>query len=66
MRRDGRLRRWAWRIPLVIAVTAMLLAAAMAALGQRAVSDQLVVLGFAVGVISVPVWLVTGFKEEAR
>ena len=66
MRRDGKARQWAWRIPLIIAVAAMLLAAAMAALGQRAVSDQLVVLGFAVGVVSVPLWLVTGVKEEVR
>ena len=41
------LRRWAWRVPLIVAVLAMLFAAALVSMGQRAVSDVFVTMGFA-------------------
>lgn len=52
-------RSWAWRLPLIVAVIAMLMAAVLVALGQRALSDLVVTIGFAVGMLSVPIWLFT-------
>jgi hypothetical protein len=56
-------RRWAWRVPLIVAVLAMLLAAALVSIGQRAVSDVFVTLGFAFGILSVPIWILTDRKQ---
>ncbi|HPE11750.1 MAG: hypothetical protein H6524_10340 [Actinobacteria bacterium] len=58
------LRRWAWRVPLIVAVLAMLFAAALVSMGQRAVSDVFVTMGFAFGILSVPIWMLTG-REQA-
>jgi uncharacterized membrane protein len=63
VRRD-RINAWAWRLPLIAAVLAMVGAAVLAASGQRAVSDVLVTIGFAIGILSVPVWLFTGSREH--
>jgi hypothetical protein len=62
MRREGGL---VWRVPLMIAVTAMVLAAVAAVFGQKAVADVVVTGGFAVGMLAVPIWLVTRFRKEA-
>jgi len=56
-------RRWAWRVPLIAAVLAMLFAAALVSIGQRAVSDVFVTLGFAFGILSVPIWILTDRKQ---
>jgi hypothetical protein len=58
------LRRWAWRVPLIVAVLAMLFAAALVSMGQRAVSDVFVTMGFAFGILSVPIWMLTD-REQA-
>ncbi len=58
-------RALAWRAPLVAAVLCMLVAAGLAAFGQRAVADVFVTIGFAIGILSVPIWLVTGTQEQA-
>lgn len=57
------LRRWAWRVPLIVAVLTMLFAAALVGIGQRAVSDVFVTLGFAFGILSVPIWILTDRKQ---
>lgn len=57
------MRRWAWRVPLIAAVLAMLFAAALVSIGQRAVSDVFVTLGFALGILSVPIWIITDRKR---
>jgi hypothetical protein len=62
MRREGGL---VWRVPLMIAVTAMVLAAVAAVFGQKAVADVVVTGGFAIGMLAVPIWLVTRFRKEA-
>jgi hypothetical protein len=49
---------------LIAAVVAMIGAAMLAAAGQRAVSDIVVTIGFAIGILSVPVWLFTGSREH--
>jgi hypothetical protein len=58
MRRESRWRRaWTWQMPLVVAVASMLAAAVLVALGHRALSDIFVTTGFAVGMLSIPIWL---------
>ncbi len=57
------MRRWAWWVPLIVAVLAMLLAAALVSIGQRAISDVFVTLGFAFGILSVPIWILTDRKQ---
>lgn len=55
-----------WRVPLVIAVVAMLVAAVEAALNYKPVADVIVTGGFAIGVLAVPLWLLTTiFRKEA-
>jgi hypothetical protein len=44
-------------MPLVVAVASMLAAAVLVALGHRALSDIFVTTGFAVGMLSIPIWL---------
>ena len=63
MPREGGL---AWRIPLVIAVVAMLLAAVAAVLGQETVADVVVTVGFAIGVLAVPIWMVGSLRNNTR
>lgn len=58
------LRRWLWRTPLMIAVVAFLLGAALVAAGHRYVSDLVVGTGFAIGLIAVPLWVFTAPKED--
>ena len=53
-----------WRVPLVIAVVAMLVAAVEAALNYKPVADVIVTGGFAIGVLAVPLWLLTTFRKE--
>ncbi len=50
---------WAWRLPLIVAILAMLSAAALVAMDQRELSDTFVTMGFAIGMLSVPIWLLT-------
>ncbi|HNE89021.1 MAG TPA: hypothetical protein PKL68_05370 [Actinomycetota bacterium] len=56
----------AWRVPLIIAVVAMLLAAVAAALGQETVADIIVTVGFAIGVLAVPIWMVGSLRNNTR
>ncbi|MCB0921958.1 MAG: hypothetical protein KDC08_09130 [Actinobacteria bacterium] len=63
MPREGGL---AWRIPLVIAVVAMLLAAVAAVLGQETVADVVVTVGFAIGVLAVPIWMVGSLRNSRK
>ena len=63
MPREGGL---AWRIPLVIAVVAMLLAAVAAVLGQEAAADVIVTVGFAIGVLSVPIWMIGSLRNPRK
>ena len=63
MPREGSL---AWRIPLVIAVVAMLLAAVAAVLGQETVADVVVTVGFAIGVLAVPIWMVGSLRNSRK
>ena len=54
-------------VPLIVAVLAMLFAAALVSMGQRAVSDVFVTMGFAFGILSVPIWMLTGgSKHESQ
>ncbi len=62
MRREG---GFFWRVPLIIAVAAMLLAAVAAVLGQKGVADVIVTVGFGIGVLAVPIWLVTSIRKGA-
>ena len=57
-------RRWLWRLPLVVAVVAMLLGALLVATGRRYVSDLVVGTGFAIGLLAVPLWVFTAPKED--
>lgn len=50
---------------MVIAVVAMLVAAVEAALNYKPVADVIVTGGFAIGVLAVPLWLLTTFRKEA-
>ena len=63
MPREGGL---AWRIPLMIAVVAMLLAAVAAVLGQETVADVVVTVGFAIGVLSVPIWMIGSLRNPRK
>ncbi len=63
MPREGGL---AWRIPLMIAVVAMLLAAVAAVLGQETVADVVVTVGFAIGVLAVPIWMVGSLRNSRK
>ncbi len=63
-----RLRRLfavAWRVPLVVAVAAMLVAAAVTVVGKDELADVIVTGGFAVGVLAVPLWLLAAIWKEA-
>ena len=63
MPREGGL---AWRIPLVIAVVSNLLAAAAANLGQAAAAAVIVTVGFAIGVLSVPIWMIGSLRNPRK
>lgn len=63
MPREGGL---AWRVPLIIAVVAMLLAAVAAVLGQETVADVVVTVGFAIGVLAVPIWMVGSLRNSRK
>ena len=63
MPREGGL---AWRVPLIIAVVAMLLAAVAAVLGQETVADVVVTVGFAIGVLSVPIWMIGSLRNPRK
>ncbi len=61
----SRLRHWAWRVPLIVAIVLFLAGALVIALGNKYVSDILVGAGFAVGMLAVPLWILTAPREEA-
>lgn len=63
MRREGGM---AWRVPLMIAVAAMLLAAVAAVFGQEAAADVIVTVGFAIGVLSVPIWMIGSLRNPRK
>lgn len=63
MRREGGM---AWRVPLMIAVAAMLLAAMAAVFGQEAAADVIVTVGFAIGVLAVPIWMVGSLRNSRK
>ncbi|MFN8213395.1 MAG: hypothetical protein U0R27_07125 [Candidatus Nanopelagicales bacterium] len=63
MRREGGM---AWRVPLMIAVAAMLLAAMAAVFGQEAAADVIVTVGFAIGVLSVPIWMIGSLRNPRK
>lgn len=61
----SRLRHWAWRVPLIAAIVLFLAGALVIAFGNKYVSDILVGAGFAVGMLAVPLWILTAPREEA-
>ncbi len=61
----SRLRHWAWRVPLIVAIVLFLAGALVIAFGNKYVSDILVGAGFAVGMLAVPLWIFTAPREEA-
>mgnify|MGYP001454541353 FL=1 len=61
----SRLRHWAWRVPLIVAIVLFLAGAVVIAFGNKYVSDILVGAGFAVGMLAVPLWIFTAPREEA-
>ena len=61
----SRLRHWAWRVPLIVAIVLFLAGALVIALGNKYVSDILVGAGFAVGMLAVPLWILIAPREEA-
>ena len=63
MRREGGM---AWRVPLMIAVAAMLLTAMAAVFGQEAAADVIVTVGFAIGVLSVPIWMIGSLRNPRK
>ncbi|MEI2786811.1 MAG: hypothetical protein V9E82_14065 [Candidatus Nanopelagicales bacterium] len=61
----SRLRHWAWRVPLIVAIVLFLAGAVVIAFGNKYVSDILVGAGFAVGMLAVPLWILIAPREEA-
>ena len=61
----SRLRHWAWRVPLIVAIVLFLAGAVVIAFGNKYVSDILVGAGFAVGMLAVPLWILIAPRKEA-
>lgn len=59
-------RNWVWKVPLISAVVLFLAGAAVIAFGNKYISDILVGAGFAIGMLSIPLWIVFAPREKVQ